>query len=48
MKNHTTGAVLVPENYHELGALLISASLIGLLLPLIAVGIVRIAGLRTA
>jgi len=48
VKNHATGAVLVPENYHELGALLISASLIGLLLPLIAVGIVRIAGLRTA
>jgi hypothetical protein len=48
VKNHATGAVLVPEDYHALGALLISASLVGLLLPLIAVGIVRIAGLRTA
>jgi hypothetical protein len=48
VKNHATGAVLMPADYHELGELLISATVIGLVLPLIAVGIVRIAGLRTA
>ena len=48
VRNHATGAVLMPADYHELGELLISATVIGLVLPLIAVGIVRIAGLRTA
>jgi hypothetical protein len=48
VKNHATGALLVRADYHEVGELLVSATLIGLLLPLAAVGIVRLFRLRTA
>jgi hypothetical protein len=48
VRDHATQAVLVRADYSDVGVLLISATLIGLALPLIAVGIVRIAGLRTA
>ena len=48
VRDHASGAILVPADYSEVGVLLISATLVGLALPLIAVGIVRIAGLRTA
>jgi BT1 family len=46
--DHATGKIVVPADYSEVGVLLVSATLISLALPLIAVGIVRIAGLRTA
>jgi len=48
VRDHASGAILVPADYSEVGVLLVSATLVGLVLPLIAVGIVRIAGLRTA
>lgn len=48
VKNHATGAILVRADYHEVGELLVSATLIGLLLPLAAVGIVKLFSLRTA
>jgi hypothetical protein len=46
--DHATGAILARADYHEVGDLLISAALIGLLLPLAAVGIVKLFKLRTA
>jgi hypothetical protein len=46
--DHATGAILVRADYHEVGELLISAALIGLLLPLAAVAVVKLFKLRTA
>jgi BT1 family len=46
--DHASGKIVLPADYSEVGVLLVSATLISLALPLIAVGIVRIAGLRTA
>jgi hypothetical protein len=48
VKNHATGAVTVPANYGELGLLLISATSIGLILPLAAVLAVKATRLRSA
>ncbi|MGA8048992.1 MAG: hypothetical protein WCA09_02315, partial [Burkholderiales bacterium] len=48
VRNHATGAILVPADYTEVGELLVAATLIGLALPLLAVGIVKLAKLRTA
>ncbi len=48
VRDHASGAVLVPADYTEVGELLIAATVIGLALPLAAVGIVKLAKLRTA
>lgn len=48
VRDATTGAVSVPADYGELGLLLLSVTLLGLLLPLAAVGLTRLAGLRSA
>ncbi|WP_068804374.1 MFS transporter [Thauera phenolivorans] len=48
VRDAATGAVSVPADYAELGLLLLSVTLLGLLLPLAAVGLTRIAGLRSA
>jgi hypothetical protein len=46
--DRASGAVKVPQDYSELGVLMISATLITLLVPLIAVAGVRLLRLRTA
>jgi len=38
----------VPQDYSELGVLMIAAALVGLLVPLVAVAAVRALRLRTA
>jgi hypothetical protein len=48
VKNRGTGAVVVPADYNELGVLLITVTLIGLLLPLAAILLVRSLGLKSA
>jgi hypothetical protein len=48
VRDRASGAVKVPQDYSELGTLLITAALIGLALPLIAVAAVRVLRLRTA
>ena len=42
VKNSATGIVTTPADYSELGALLIAVVVIGLVLPLLAVGLVRV------
>ena len=46
--DQATGAVTVPADYSELGTLMISAMLLGLILPLAAVVIVKLTRLRIA
>lgn len=46
--DHATGAVTTPANYSELGKLLISVTSIGLVLPLLAILLVRLMRLRSA
>jgi hypothetical protein len=48
VRDRASGAVKVPQDYSELGTLLIVATLIGLLIPLAAVAGVRLLKLRTA
>ena len=48
VKDHATGAVVTPANYSELGVLLITVSAIGLILPLAAIGLVKLTRLRSA
>jgi hypothetical protein len=48
VKDAATGAVRVPADYSELGALMITASVIGFLLPLLAVALARVFRLRSA
>jgi BT1 family len=48
VRDRASGAVKVPQDYSELGVLLIVATLIGLLVPLVAVAAVRLLKLRTA
>ena len=48
VQDRATGAVKMPQDYSELGVLLITATLIGLLVPLAAVAGVRLLKLRTA
>jgi MFS family permease len=48
VRDRSSGAVKMPQDYSELGALMIVAALIGLLLPLVAVAAVRLLRLRTA
>jgi hypothetical protein len=48
VRDPATGLVRVPADYSEVGALLITATLIGVALPLAAVAVVRLLRLRTA
>jgi hypothetical protein len=48
VKDQATGAVSVPADYSELGVLMISAMLLGLVLPLAAIAIVKLTRLRIA
>ena len=48
VRDRVSGALLVPADYTEVGELLIAATVIGLVLPLAAVGIAKLAKLRTA
>ena len=48
VRDRASGAVKVPQDYSELGVLLIAATLIGFLVPLAAVAGVRLLRLRTA
>ena len=48
VRDRASGAIKVPQDYSELGTLMITATLIGLLVPLAAVAAVRLLKLRTA
>jgi hypothetical protein len=48
VKNRGTGVIEVPADYSELGVLLITVTIIGLLLPLAAILLVRSLGLKSA
>jgi hypothetical protein len=48
VRDPATGLVRMPADYGEVGALLITATLVGLALPLAAVAVVRLFRLRTA
>ncbi len=48
VKNRGTGAIELPADYSELGVLLITVTIIGLLLPLAAILLVRSLGLKSA
>ena len=48
VKDHATGALLAPANYSELGGLLIAANVATFLLPMAAIGFVKMTRLRTA
>ncbi|MEJ2361153.1 MAG: hypothetical protein P8Z75_06965 [Gammaproteobacteria bacterium] len=48
VKNHATGAIVTPANYSQLGKLLISVTSIGLVLPLLAILLVKLTRLRSA
>jgi BT1 family len=48
VRDSASGAVTVPANYSELGPLLITTTTIGLLLPFLAIAIVRAVRLRSA
>jgi len=48
VQNRGTGVITVPADYSELGMLLITVTIIGLALPLVAILLVRILGLRSA
>ncbi|MGD2074213.1 MAG: hypothetical protein PVI91_00190 [Gammaproteobacteria bacterium] len=48
VRDAETGAVTVPPDYSELGQLLITVSVIGLVLPLAAIALVKLTRLRSA
>jgi BT1 family len=48
VRERASGALKVPQDYSELGTLMIVAALVGLTLPLLAVAAVRVLRLRTA
>jgi len=48
VRDRSSGALNMPQDYSELGWLMIIATLIGLLVPLAAVAAVRLLRLRTA
>jgi MFS family permease len=48
VKDPATGNLSVPADYSELGTLLIVVTAVGLVLPLLAIGLVRLARLRSA
>ena len=48
VKDAVTGAITTPADYGELGALLVTVTVIALVLPLAAILLTRLAGLRSA
>ncbi len=48
VKDATTGAITTPADYGELGALLVTVTVIAFVLPLAAILLTRLAGLRSA
>ena len=48
VRNTASGAVVVPADYSQLGELLIVVTVLGLTLPLLAIGITRLLHLRSA
>ena len=48
VRDRASGAIKVPQDYSELGALMIATALIGLVVPLVAVAAVRALRVRTA
>ncbi|NMG76618.1 hypothetical protein [Aromatoleum diolicum] len=48
VRDAASGAVSVPADYSELGMLLVTVTLLGLALPLLAIGTTRVLGLRSA
>lgn len=48
VKDHATGAIQVPADYSQLGILLITVTLIGFVLPLLAIVLVKKSPLRSA
>ncbi|MBN8441542.1 MAG: hypothetical protein J0M28_07560 [Thauera sp.] len=48
VKDAASGAITTPADYSELGALLVTVTVLGLLLPLAAIGLTRLLGLRSA
>ncbi|MCK6397759.1 hypothetical protein [Thauera aminoaromatica] len=48
VKDAATGAITTPADYGELGALLVTVTVIALVLPLAAILLTRLAGLRSA
>ena len=48
VKDAATGAITTPADYGELGALLVTVTVIALMLPLAAILLTRLAGLRSA
>jgi hypothetical protein len=48
VRDRSSGAIKVPQDYSELGALMIATVLVGLALPLAAVAAVRLLRMRTA
>ncbi len=48
VKDHVTGAVTVPADYSKLGVLLVTATGVGLILPLAAILVVKATRLRSA
>lgn len=48
VKDRATGTVKVPADYGDLGALFITVTLIGLVLPLLAIVLIRLTRLRSA
>jgi hypothetical protein len=48
VQDRSSGAIKVPQDYSELGVLMIATALVGLLVPLAAVAAVRTLRLRTA
>jgi len=48
VRDPASGAVTIPADYSELGVLLITVTLLGLSLPLLAIAVTRLLGLRSA
>ncbi|MFP5401232.1 MAG: hypothetical protein ACLGH1_04700 [Gammaproteobacteria bacterium] len=48
VKDAATGAITTPADYGELGTLLVTVTVLGLVLPLAAILLTRLAGLRSA
>jgi len=48
VEDQATGAISVPANYNELGWLMLTAMLIGLLVPLAAVALIKLSPLKSA
>jgi hypothetical protein len=48
VRDHATGEITVPADYSELGVLLIIVSVLGLVLPLVAIALVKATPLRSA